>query len=378
MAESLSPTSLADRPSAACTLTEDGHPERFSTTGTMSYRITIEPGGRAFDAEPGETILAAAARHGIVLPYGCRNGMCGSCRGRLLSGEVAYGAGLPQALTEAEREAGDALFCQAVPLSDVVIGARVVESVANIPVRTLPCRVDTRERLAHDVMRLSLKLPKGDRLQYLAGQYVEFLLQDGRKRAFSIANAPHLDAGLELHLRRVPGGYFTDYVFERMKEKALLRMRGPLGTFFLREDSDRPIVLVGGGTGFAPLKAILEHAFYVGITRPMHLFWGVRARRDLYLAELPQGWARAQPSFSFTPVLSDPLPEDHWDAETGFVHESVLRHYSDLAGLDVYMSGPPAMISAARIAFGRHGLDTERLYFDAFEYGAQTDTVARG
>ncbi len=171
-----------------------------------------------------------------------------------------------------------------------MIEAREINAGQDIAVRTLPCRVERRELLAPDVMRLFLKLPNTERLQFLAGQYVDILLADGRRRGFSLANPPHADDFLELHVRHVPGGFFTGYVFERMKDKALLRFQGPLGTFFLREDSPRPIILIGGGTGFAPLKGMLEHAFHIGLDRPLHLYWGARAKADLYLDELPRRW----------------------------------------------------------------------------------------
>jgi CDP-4-dehydro-6-deoxyglucose reductase len=235
-------------------------------------------------------------------------------------------------------------------------------------VRTLPCRVAHKEQLNHDVVRLYLKLPENQRLQFLAGQYLDFILRDGRRRAFSIANAPHDDAMIELHLRHVPGGEFTDYVFDSMREKTILRIQAPLGTFFLREDSERPILFMGGGTGFAPLKGMIEHAFHVGIERPMELYWGVRARRDLYLGDLPERWARERGGFRYTPVLSE--PDDGWDGRTGFVHEAVLEDHPDISAFDVYMSGPPIMVESGRQAFEAAGLSFDHMYSDAFEYAA--------
>jgi CDP-4-dehydro-6-deoxyglucose reductase len=219
-------------------------------------------------------------------------------------------------------------------------------------------------------MRLRLKLPDSERMQFLAGQYIEILLKDGRRRAFSIANAPHDDAYIELHIRLVPGGEFTHQVFEALKPKAMLRIEGPLGSHFLREDSSRPVILMGGGTGFAPLKGMLEHAFHSGIERPLHLFWGVRARRDLYMQALIQAWLTQYPNFHYTPVLSEPAADDQWDGETGLVMDSVARAYPDLSGHDVYMSGPPAMCDAARERFLTLGLPLEQMFSDAFDFGA--------
>lgn len=330
----------------------------------MAFQVTIESSGHRFSTRPEETILDAALREGVGLPYGCRNGACGSCVAGLVSGTVHYPGGLPQAY-EGD---GQVVVCQAHATSDLVIRAREVAATLDISVKTLPCRAEHLERLSHDVMLVQLKLPDTERLQFLAGQYIEFLLKDGRRRAFSIANPPHRDSYLELHIRHVPGGSFTGHVFDQMKDRALLRIEGPFGTFYLREDSPRPVLLIGGGTGMAPLKAMLEHAFYTGFDRPIHLFWGVRAKRDLYLGDLPREWEKRYPNFSYTPVLSDPAAGDRWEGATGPVTDAVLKQYSDLAPFDIYMSGPPAMIEAATPAFALHGADTGHMYSDAFEF----------
>jgi CDP-4-dehydro-6-deoxyglucose reductase len=330
----------------------------------MSFKIQVEPSGHEFTVEPGETVLNAALRQGIGLPYGCRSGNCGACMAVLNAGEVAYPSGNTAALEG--QEADRCLPCQAVPKSDLKLQVREVETAQEIEIRTLPCRVARIKHLSHDVVRLFLKLPENQRLQFLAGQYLDFMLADGRRRAFSIANAPHDDELIELHVRRVPGGDFTDYVFDRMKEKAILRIQAPLGSFFLHEDSERPLILMGGGTGFAPLKGIIEHAFHIGYQRPMHLYWGVRAQRDLYLKELPESWAAEHPNFRFTAVLSE--PDADWNGRRGWVHEAVLADYPNLADYDLYMSGPPVMIDVAASAFAAAGLSRDHMYSDAFEY----------
>jgi len=334
----------------------------------MSFHIRTEPGNHSFGAEPDETVLAAALREGVGLPYGCRNGTCGTCSAQLISGRVHYPSGKTEAL--AGKPADTCLVCQAVPETDLVLGVREVESAALIEVRTLPCRVAHKELLNHDVARLYLKLPEDQRLQFFAGQYIEFILRDGRRRAFSIANAPHDDELIELHLRHVPRGEFTDYVFDSMKERTILRIQAPLGTFFLREASDRPMILMGGGTGFAPLKGMIEHAFHVGIKRPMHLYWGVRSLRDLYLPDLPLAWTREHANFTYTPVLSEPDPD--WQGRRGYVHEAVVEDHPDMSGFDVYMSGPPVMVEAGRAAFESRGLGREHMFSDAFEYAADS------
>ena len=345
-----------------------------SQVARMSHCVTVLPSGKTFTARADESVLEAALRQGIILPYGCRKGVCGSCKGRIRDGAIAYPAGLPDGIEATEAEAGQALFCQARATTDLVVEAEVAEGVADLEVRMRPCRVDAMERLNHDVMRLFLRLPRNDRLPFLAGQYLEFQLQDGRKRSFSMANAPHDDARIELHLRHVPGGFFTDYVFNEMQEKAVLRLRAPLGTFYLREDSPHPIILIAGGTGFAPIKAIVEHALHIGLTRPMHLYWGARSGADLYLPDLPREWARRHAQLDYTPVLSEPGPDEAAATATGFVHEQVARDYPDLSGHDVYLCGPPVMIQAARRTFVTEcGLPEERLYFDSFEYAAASE-----
>ncbi len=341
----------------------------------MSYRVTIQSSGHDFTVEASESVLDAALRQGIVLPYGCRNGACGSCMGTLLAGEVVYENGLPPALSERDEAQGKALFCQAVPANDLNIDVREVDAARDIEIKTLPCRVEKLEHLAHDVIRIYLKMPSTERLQFLAGQYIYVLIKNHEPRAFSIANAPHDDEFIELHIRFVEGGLFTEQVFHHMKEKVMLRVRGPLGTFFLREDTQRPAILVGGGTGFGPLKGILEHAFKTGINRPLHLFRGVRARRDLYLDELPALWLQEHGNFSYTPVLSEPRDGDNWAGETGYITDAVIRQYPALDEYDVYMSGPPVMVEAGHKLFMQHGLDESRFFSDAFVYAAVAESI---
>lgn len=330
----------------------------------MSFKIRTQPGGQSFEVAPDETLLAGALRHGITLPYGCRDGRCGSCAARLLHGQVDYPAGIPEALAGQAPET--CLTCQAVARSDLLIEVRACVSVAPVDVRTLPCRVVKKERLNHDVLRLFLRLPEQQCLSFQAGQYLELILRDGRRRAFSIANAPRDDHQIELHIRRVPGGELTTHVFETLPEKAILRIRGPLGVFVLREDSPRPIILLGGGTGFAPLKGMIEQAIQSGLTRPIRLYWGVRSRRDLYLRALVEHWAETLDTFDYVPVLSE--PDQDWTGRTGYVHAAVIEDHPDLRGFDVYVSGPPAMVASARSAFQAHGLPLDQLFSDAFEY----------
>jgi CDP-4-dehydro-6-deoxyglucose reductase len=335
----------------------------------MSFKVHVEPSGHEFDVEAGESILEAALNHGINLPYGCRNGFCGNCQSILLAGKLDYPDGPPPALDE--NQPGACLTCQGVPLSDIRLQVNEINTPQDIELREMPCKVDRIERLNDDVIRLYLKLPEGERLQFLAGQYLNFILESGERRAFSIANAPHDDAFIELHIRHVMGGTFTDYLFSGMQEKTIMRIEAPLGTYFLREDSDLPIILMGGGTGFAPLKGIIEHAFAIGVQRPIELYWGARKQKDIYLPELPVKWLQEHENFKYVPVLSE--PEADWQGRNGWVHESVVQDHPDLRGFEVYMSGPPPMIDAAKAAFLDHGLDPTHLYSDSFEYGAKAD-----
>jgi CDP-4-dehydro-6-deoxyglucose reductase len=340
----------------------------------MTCKVRVTPGGHEFIVKAGESVLDAALRQGVTLPYGCRNGTCGSCKGKVVAGRVEYGDTPPVALSEAERAQGLALFCLARPADDLTIEVQAT-SAGDLPVKKLPARVVKKEFLAPDVVRLYLKLPTAVRLQFLAGQYIDFLLPDGRHRSFSLANAPHDDEFIELHLRHVEKGEFTEYVFYHMKEKSMVRIEGPHGDFYLREASTRPMIFVAGGTGFAPIKGIIEHAFAAGVSRTMHLYWGARAKVDLYLEALPRQWAQEYANFRYTPVLSVPAKNDHWHGPTGYVHETLAADYPDLRAYDVYAAGPPAMVRATRDACIARGLPPERFFSDPFEFAP--DVVAK-
>jgi len=333
----------------------------------MSHQVTIKPSGHQFTVMSGETVLEAALRENIALPYGCRNGACGACKGKVLAGELDHGAYQAHTLSDEEISQGLTLFCTAKPCSDLTIEVKEIGAAKDIPVKTVPCRVEKMEKLADDVMVLWLKLPSSERLQYLPGQYVDFLLKDGKHRSFSLANAPESDETLELHIRYVPGGFFTEQVFNTVKPKDIMRIKGPLGSFFLRE-SDKPIIFLAGGTGFAPIKSILAHAFHHGVDRRMVLYWGARARPDLYMDELPARWHQEHGHFSYVPVLSEPKPADNWSGRTGLVHQAVLDDYPDLSGYEVYACGAPAMVDAAKRNFMARGLPEDAFFYDAFSF----------
>ena len=340
----------------------------------MTLQISIRPSGHAFGCEAGETVLQAAMRADLMIPYGCRNGACGTCKGRILDGDVDYGAHQASTLTDDEKRKGLALFCVARPRTDIAIEVREVRKAGDIQIKRLPCRIESIDKPAPDVAIVRLKLPVNERLQYLAGQYLDFLLKDGHRRSFSIATAPHADELLELHIRHTPGGFFTDPLFTTYKGREILRFEGPLGTFYLRETTDKPVIFVAGGTGFAPIKAIIEHMLHHRIPREIVLYWGARAKRDLYMPHVPGTWQRDNPNFTFIPVLSDPSPGDEWPGRTGLVHQAVMDDFKDLSGYQVYACGAPAMIDASRRDFTTlRRLPDEEFFADSFTYAAQSE-----
>ena len=339
----------------------------------MTFEITIRHSGlggstdHRVECQADETILNAALRANLLLPYGCRDGACGSCKSRLVDGEVRHATHQSSTLTEVEQKQGYLLPCVARPLSDVTIVCREVRRASDIQIRKMPCRIESIELAAPDVAIVSLKLPARERLQFLAGQYIDILMKEGGRRSFSLATAPHDDGFLELHIRHMASGAFTEHLFRDLPVKEILRIEGPHGAFYLREDSEKPMIFVAGGTGFAPIKSVIEHAFHLGVTRPMILYWGARARRDLYRPHLPLQWTREHPNFSYVPVLSDPLSEDEWSGRTGFVHQAALEDFADLSGHQVYACGAPAMIEAARADFrSLRRLQEEEFFADSF------------
>ncbi|MGB9992930.1 CDP-6-deoxy-delta-3,4-glucoseen reductase [Pseudoduganella rhizocola] len=332
----------------------------------MTFQITVQPSGHQFSCDDDETVLSAAMRAGIGLPYGCKNGACSSCKGKVVSGSITHRPHQRRALTEEEEAAGMSLFCCAVPQSDLVLQAREVAGSGDFPVKKMPSRVSTMEKMAPDVMVISLQLPANETLEYRAGQYIEFLLRDGKRRSYSMASAP--GAGpVTLHIRHMPGGLFTDQVFGAMKERDILRFEGPLGTFFVREDSDKPMVLLASGTGFAPIKAIVEQMKASDSKRQMVLYWGGRRPQDLYMDALCRQWAEEMPNFRYVPVVSDAQAEDSWNGRTGYVHRAVVEDLPDMSGYQVYACGAPIVVESARREFVQQcKLPEDEFYADAF------------
>ena len=336
----------------------------------MCIRDSLKPSGHSFDCEPGQSVLEGALKQGFAFPYGCRNGACGACMGELLEGQVDYPEGSYVNMTLAREGGNKALFCQAQPKTDLSIEIKEIGAAKDIQIKTLPARVHGLEKLADDVMRLRLRLPATQRMPFLAGQYIDFLLKNGQRRSFSVANAPHDDEVIELHIRRVNQGYFTGFVFDQLQENALLRIEGPHGSFCLNEASDKPIIMVAGGTGFAPIKSVMQHLIHMQSRRPVTLFWGARDKQDLYLDELVKSWLQQYPHFSYIPVLSEAKPEDEWLGETGWVHTAVLEHIplEAVSAYEVYACGPPPMIDALKSSLLMKGLDEGSFFADAFDF----------
>ena len=337
----------------------------------MRYQVTVQPSGRQFAAEADETLLDAALRQGLTMPYGCKDGACGACKGQVINGKVDHGAAQAHALSDSDKAAGLALYCCARPTSDLTIECKQLRSAHDIPVKTLPARIETLERLAPDVIVLQLRLPANEQLQFLAGQYIDILLKDGRKRSFSLANAPQAGGLLELHIRHVPGGFFTEHVFTSMKVRDILRFNGPHGSFHLHDESTEPVILLAGGTGFAPIKSIVEHTLAENSKRPLHIYWGAKARVDIYQHELAASWAAAHAHIQYTPVLSEPAADDAWQGRSGLVHQAVMADFPDLSAHHVYACGSPAMIDVARQDFvSQCQLPPEAFFADAFTFAS--------
>lgn len=333
----------------------------------MTFQISILPSGRTFTVNADEAMLAAGIRQGIGLPYGCKDGACGSCKCKKLEGTVVHGAHQSKALSDEEEANGYVLTCCGVPQSDVVLESRQVTEAGAFPIRKMPARVSALERLSHDVMLVRLQLPANDPFVYHAGQYVEFILRDGSRRSYSMGNATHNGPTVDLHIRHMPGGKFTDHVFGVMKAKDIQRIEGPFGSFYLREESDKPMVLLASGTGFAPIKALIEHMQFQDIKRPATLYWGGRRPEDLYLDAWVQQKLAEMPNLTYVPVISNATPEDAWTGRTGFVHKAVLEDLPDLSGYQVYACGAPIVIDSAQLEYSElAGLPEEEFYADSF------------
>lgn len=344
----------------------------------MAYQITIQDLGQQFSGKAYDSVLDSAIQAGLNLPYGCKNGTCGNCKGTIITGSVDYGEHSSAALTETEKAEGKALFCCALPLSDLTIASREVLSDVPPP-RILPARVEQITKLNDRVVDLQIQLPKQETLQFKAGQYIEFILKNGKRRAFSIANAPHQDNLLNLHIGLVEGGEFTHYIFNELQTKTILRIEAPLGSFYLREATQKPVIMLAGGTGFAPIKGIIEYMIHNEIKREIHLYWGARTLKDLYMLNLAKNWADQYSTIHFTPVLSKPLLSDQWQGRVGYVQDALLIDLQNgklgdiaLSDVEVYCCGVPKLVESSQKTLFDAGLLEDAFFADIFSFTAPT------
>jgi NAD(P)H-flavin reductase/ferredoxin len=349
-------------------------PPKRRTGPQEGFHMLVRPDNRILGVREGESVLDAGLRGEVEFPFDCRTGGCGKCKATLANGTVDYGPYQRSALPDAERAAGKVLLCCATPLSDIEIEYEPLALPGKIPTQTWLATVASLDLMAHDVMRVMLRLEGDRRIEFYAGQYINVVLDDGEKRAYSFATAPQVSDRIELQIRRIPNGRYSTHVFEKMKVGDRVLFEGPLGSFFLREDSEKPIIFVAGSTGFAPVKSMVEYAFARGSKRQIILYWGVRRLRDLYVPELPRQWEREHENFRFVPVLSEPAPEDQWTGRTGLVHEAILADFPDLSPYQVYACGSMGMVEAAYPAFQAHGLSQDDCFSDAFRLAPKIRT----
>jgi NAD(P)H-flavin reductase/ferredoxin len=335
----------------------------------MTFTVSVAGTEFRFPCEPNESVLDAAQRAGLEIPYSCRKGVCGTCKGRMISGDARAFAG--DALGPAERAEGLALFCNTRPRSDLVIQPRSISKADPFARKTTTARVFRLARLIDDVMLVHLRFPAGIRVKFKAGQHLNLILDNGERRDFSMANPPRESDGVQLHIRHVPDGAFTGYVFNGLKRGDHLRVEIPFGDFTLR-DSDKPILFVAGSTGFAPIASIIEDMSTKGIERDMTLYWGARQRGGLY-SDLPDQWQRTNPRFKYVPVLSD---TEESGIRHGLVHRAVLADHPSLARFQAYVCGVPAMTNMARRDFLAAGLPEDEFFCDSFLTKADVPTPA--
>jgi len=335
----------------------------------MTFEVRVAGQAIAFDCAADETILDAAERAGYALPYSCRKGICCTCEASLVAGRMQVHSRWITGRSDA------VLMCQARPCSDVEIAPKRIEKRAPSSRKTLTATVFRMARPTPEVYVLTLRFANGVRVKFQAGQYLQVLLPDGDRRNFSLANAPHENDGVELHIRHLPSGRFSARMLQTLEVGDKLTVELPFGEFFLRE-GERPAIFLATGTGFAPIKSIFEGALRRGDRRPLRLYWGGRTLPDLYMAERVAKWADRAPWFSFVSVLS--RPGGDWTGRTGRVHRAVLEDNPDMSNVEVYACGNPLMIAAARKDFATEGgLPAARFYADAFVASGRSEMNGR-
>lgn len=325
----------------------------------MNHKVTILPSDSAFNTDAELTILQNALQSNIILEHSCGTGQCGACKAKLLTGNIEFDDKY-NILTESEKSEGIFLTCTSKALSDVQMEAEYLPELSGIQKKTVPGKINSVDFPVSDVAVLRLRLPPTANFNYLPGQYID-LMYNGITRSYSIASAPAEDNMLELHIRKVENGKFSHFVFNEFKPNQLLRMQGPIGTFFVRTN-EKPLIFLAGGTGFAPVKAMVESLIKQDDKREIHIYWGARTRHDIY-SNLPEQWALKYPHIKSHVVISD---DEQWKGRNGFVHQAVLNDFDKLDGFVVYACGAPAMINIARQTFIEKGLDEHSFIADAF------------
>lgn len=340
----------------------------------MSFRVGIKQVDQPITVEAGETILAAALRRGVDYPHGCQSGNCGACKSRLLAGDVALSPYSAFALTEDERQSGLILACRAVPWADSEVAWLDADEAVVHPRRDMVCRVETVDSVTHDVRRVRLAILQGGPYTFSAGQYARVTFAGQPTRDYSMANRPNVGPVLEFHIRHVPGGPTSGHVRQGLKPGDEVRVEGPFGAAYLRELHAGPMLALAGGSGLAPILCIVETALAKGMAQPIHLIFGVRDERDVYMEDRLQALAAAHPNFDVEIVLSDPSRQTR--RPTGFVHARIADRLSDLDGYKVYMAGPPPMVEAATALCLGRGLRRQDIHDDAFY--TEADNAAAG
>lgn len=329
----------------------------------MAYDVHIAGTDLHFACDAQQNILDAALKAGIEMPYSCRKGVCGNCAGAVASGEVQC----PPAGEIVQP--GQHLFCQCLPLGDLEIVPTAWHRTDPAARKTFNVKVYRNTPAADDVSVLQLRLPAGQRAKFKAGQYLQIALPDGSRRSYSMANPPHESDMLQLHVRHVPGGQFTQIV-QQLKAGDVLRVELPFGSFELREESVAPMLCVVGGTGFAPVKSLLDDIVKKGIKRPITLIWGGRNRGGLYLMAAVERWKKMLPEFTFVPAVEDPGDAQALGGFHGRVDEAVRAHCTALADSEVYCCGAPAMVaSVKKVCVDERGLDPRHFFSDVFVPG---------
>lgn len=320
----------------------------------MNYEIEIQPARVKYKASVDDTLLSAALANKFCLEHSCRSGECGLCSATIVSGTVKNEFG--DLVTE-----GNVLTCCSYPQSDITLLAKFLPELSDIECKTLPCKLVSKSLVNHDILILTLRFPPKTNFKYLAGQYIDLIYQ-GLRRSYSIANAQSSLEGLELHIRLIADGQFSQVLIRDCNENQLMRIEGPKGTFFVREATN-PIIFLAGGTGFAPVKAMMENLLHNKVNREIYIYWGM-AHSDGFYTKIADDWAREYSHISYVSVVS--ADDKCWQGRRGFVHQVVLDDFSDLSKYHVYACGSPLMISSAKDAFISRGLNSEHFYADIF------------